>query len=132
MVVLLVTSIDDFITKYAAGTHTGYFGNDCVLTVRCMYLLKTGCSSASVSIASTSDSGVESLDYEVKTLGSSKIIISEVPNKCTELNPDDVPIGGKILFAAVPTYGMGLVDESTNPSGVGILRNLCTIRSFKK
>ena len=37
-----------------------------------------------------------------------------------ELNPDDVPIGGKILFAAVPTHGMGLVDESTNPTGTGI------------
>ena len=24
-----ITSIDDFITKYAAGTHTGYFGHDC-------------------------------------------------------------------------------------------------------
>ena len=37
-----------------------------------------------------------------------------------ELNPDDVPIGGKIMFAAVPTHGMGLVDESTNPTGTGI------------
>ena len=80
-----ITSIDDFITKYAAGTHTGYFGNDCNVAFafdgnNILFKKETsGCSSASVSIASASDSGVESLAYEVKTIGSSKIIISGVP-----------------------------------------------------
>ena len=125
-----ITSIDDFITKYTAGTHTGYFGNDCNIAFafdgnNILFKKETsGCSSASVSIASASDSGVESLAYEVKTIGSSKIIISGVPQMHRELNPDDVPIGGKIMFAAVPTHGMGLVDESTNPTGTGIFNGV--------
>lgn len=123
-----ITSIDDFITKYAAGTHTGYIGNDCNVAFafdgnNILFKKETaGCSSASVNIASASDSGVESIAYEVKTIGSSKIIITGVPQMHRELNPDDVPIGGKIIFAAVPTHGLGVVDQSTNPSGVGIFK----------
>ena len=83
-------------------------------------------------IASASDSGVESLAYEVKTIGSSKIIISGVPQMHRELNPDDVPIGGKIMFAAVPTHGMGLVDESTNPTGIRIFNGYFVPLVFHK
>ena len=69
-----ITSIDDFITKYAAGTVFGYIGNDCNVAFafdgKTSYL-KMGVLVVALqqSVLHQRDSGVESLAYEVKTIG---------------------------------------------------------------
>ena len=100
--------VDNFVTFYTLTDAVfGYVGNDCnvVFTFdnsKILFADGGSCSSKS-NIRAADGDGVESLSYEIKTVGSTKVLLSGIPQIFRENNPDDLPIGAKILFAPVPT-----------------------------
>ena len=112
-----ITDVDNLVTSHTLTDAVfGYIGNDCNIAFtfensKILFADGGSCSSKSTFRAADED-GVESLSYEIKTIGSSKVLLSGVPQIFRENNPDDLPIGAKILFAAVPTNATSVIGQS--------------------
>jgi len=102
-----------------------YIGNDCnvVFTFnndKILYADGGSCANKN-SISAADGDGVESLNFEIKSIGTSqaKVLITGVPQIYVENNPGDLPVGAKLLFAEVTTNATG-IESDTNTSGTGI------------
>ena len=121
-----ISNINTFKTFYSLGEgNMGHIGDDCnvVFTFnndKILYADGGSCASKK-SITSATGTGVESLNFEIKSVGTSqaKVLITGVPQIYVEKNPGDLPVGAKIIFAEVATNATGIESE-TNTSGTGI------------
>jgi len=121
-----ISDINTFKTYYSLGEgNMGYIGNDCnvVFTFnndKILYADGGSCASKNLISAADGD-GVESLNFETKSIGTSqaKVLITGVPQIYVENNPGDLPVGAKLLFAEVATNATG-IESDTNTTGTGI------------
>ena len=119
-----ITDVDNFVTSHTLTDAVfGYIGNDCNVAFtfdNSKILFSDGGScSSKATFRAADEEGVESLSYEIKTVGSTKVLLSGIPQIFRENNPGDLPIGAKILFAPVPTNADSVTgDSDTNINGI--------------
>ena len=87
-----ITDVDNFVTNYTLTDAVfGYIGNDCNVAFtfdnsKILFSDGGSCSSKATFRAADED-GVESLSYEIKTVGSTKVLLSGIPQIFRENNP---------------------------------------------
>jgi len=127
-----ITTVDSLISKYSGGENHGRMGSSCNILfafdnkqiVMKENTNKLGCGAklADTAIDVAKDT-VEKLNYETKTVGSTKVIIFGVPQFYVENYPDDMAPGMKFFIAPVATgTTLGAITTYGNYLPTGVMR----------
>ena len=110
-----IMSVDKLVEKFAAGTKTGYAGENCNIAFsfankQILFAENENGCNASFTTIQSDDEDLEKLNYTLKTVGNSKVLVSGLPQFYVKNYPEAMPVGAKLLFASVPT-GVSTLDQ---------------------